>query len=289
MNRKIFLFIVTFCAAALIPASSVYCQVGQITLTDMIENSSVVLTGNVCADSALTESFIGSTSHPGYYRLGAKYDGHFYQVAVARVLKGNAIPDRISIYVTRDETHPGEIPGVLLDAGKQYLFFLNPRGADTAIAAKYRLPAFENYFPYLAGYGAVLLKGADALDVLKRTEEYLADRPPVPSSNIPVSELLDSLKAKTGDAFAKGWLGDEHFFDVLCRKIDNAKKRLQKQDSLFCNAIVQNYQNDVDKVYEKTLKKETEGKENDNRFVTADARNVLYNYAGYIIDRLPFR
>lgn len=287
MITRLSFFTVTYFTIWSFYSARAYCQIAQVSLSDIIDNSSVILIGKVCKDSALFYSYVDSTTQPGVYGLGADLDGHIFVINVERILKGEALLDIINIYVKEEETLTSEGLGVSLSKKKRYLLFLNPRVMDTAIAIKYGLTLNDYYFPVLGGYGATLLEGSPALDELKKTEDYLSSQPPVPPANIPVAILLDSLTIKTRIAFDNGWLGDQKFLEEMDKKLDKAKEQLAKADSLMCFLTVQGYQKQIDFVYQKTLKKEIKGQDNQKRFVTADGWNLLYNFAQYILDRLP--
>ena len=91
--------------------------------------------------------------------------------------------------------------------------------------------------------------------------------------------LLDTLIIRTNTALAQHWIGNQNFTKELINHLDNAKKHLNKKDSLKCAREVEKFQSKVDREYK-------EANTRDNRFVTIEGWKSLYYNAQYIIERL---
>ncbi|HXG38859.1 MAG TPA: hypothetical protein VNL36_08840 [Bacteroidota bacterium] len=111
--------------------------------------------------------------------------------------------------------------------------------------------------------------------------------PPRPSASTPVSVLLDSLISYKHQVFALGWLGDKNFVNELDNHLDNAKRHLERRDSLNTAMQVSLFQEKVNREYEHTKEKQGKGLPRDPRFVTIEGWKFLYHHAQYILDRLP--
>ncbi|HUI29341.1 MAG TPA: hypothetical protein VLX91_03915 [Candidatus Acidoferrales bacterium] len=287
MRKKLFFMIVSTCLLLVSAPSRVPAQVTQFSLSEVVDSSSLIVIGRVDSEYQLSGYRIDSTSKPGYYGILTDLDGSIIRISVQQVLKGDSGGSDLSIFLKTDEAAPKEGPGVSFTKQKTYLLFLNLRAIDSTIAVKYSLSREDYYFPYLSGYGVVLLEGKNGLNELETTENYLLSLPTVPPKDTPLSFLLDSLADKTQEAYSNRWIGNQDFVGELERKLDNAKKHLVKGDSIACCLSLQNYQREVDTIYEKTLRKEIGGKNDESRFISPEGWKLLHYYAQYVIDRLP--
>jgi hypothetical protein len=104
--------------------------------------------------------------------------------------------------------------------------------------------------------------------------------PTIPSVDITVGGMIDSLIIMTDQLLTLNWLGDSAFSGELLNVITSAKTNLLSGDSLTCRTQVKSFQALVDNVYKDSLNP-------DPRFVTIEGWKFLYWNAQYILDRLP--
>jgi hypothetical protein len=103
----------------------------------------------------------------------------------------------------------------------------------------------------------------------------------------PTDILLDTLISMKHQAFSNGWLADKSFVKELDNQMENAQKHLAKHDSINARKEIEEFQEKVDKEYQKTLVDHKRGKHRDRRFLTEDGWKLLHFNAQYVIDRLP--
>jgi hypothetical protein len=105
--------------------------------------------------------------------------------------------------------------------------------------------------------------------------------PPTPNKHdsATVSQMVDSLVSFIPQCASLGWLGDANFIKELDNHLANAKKHLEKSDTLKCAREVEKFQAKISKEYK-------EANANNKRFVTIEGWKFLYYNAQYIIDRL---
>jgi hypothetical protein len=101
------------------------------------------------------------------------------------------------------------------------------------------------------------------------------------------NHLLEYLISSKHESETNGWLGDRNFVKELDNHLQNAQKHLAKHDSVNARKEVEEFQEKVNKEYQKTLDDHKGGKHRDRRFVTEEGWKLLYFNAQYIIDRLP--
>jgi hypothetical protein len=104
-------------------------------------------------------------------------------------------------------------------------------------------------------------------------------RAPLLSPNIAIKAGIDSLRAYTLESQNLKWIGGREFVNKLTNHLANAKKHLDRKDSLNSSREIEKYQSEINKEYK-------EGNNRDNRFVTAAGWKYLYMEAGYVIARL---
>jgi hypothetical protein len=123
---------------------------------------------------------------------------------------------------------------------------------------------------------------SEAYALLRYNTEYLLDRLPRPKQL-----TIDDLISLKHEAYAKGWIGDEHFVKELDNGLENAKKHLARGDSVNCAKELEKFQDKVKKEYDKTVEDRKKNKSRDKRFVTEEGFTSLTKAAQSIIDRLP--
>ena len=123
---------------------------------------------------------------------------------------------------------------------------------------------------------------SEAYALLRYNTEYLLDRLPRPKQL-----TIDDLISLKHEAYAKGWIGDEHFVKELDNGLENAKKHLARGDSVNCAKELEKFQDKVKKEYDKTVEDRKRNKPRDKRFVTEEGFASLTKGAQSIIDRLP--
>lgn len=118
------------------------------------------------------------------------------------------------------------------------------------------------------------------------TEQALISRaiqsfkPRIPSSNISVFVMIDTLVSTKNQTAALDWLSDAFFASELEDNLQSARSYLSLGDSLKCTQQVKAFQFKVDEEYKDSL-------DGDSRSVTVEGWKFLYYNAQYILDRLP--
>lgn len=95
----------------------------------------------------------------------------------------------------------------------------------------------------------------------------------------PISTLIDSLTALLTTCLDQKNIGDKNFVKELTSHLDNAKKHLNRKDSLKCAQEIEKFQSTVNREYKEANTK-------DHRYVTVEGWKFLYYNAEYILERL---
>lgn len=271
MDTKTFLWTL---ASILLLSSVSDSQLRPVTLQEKIENSSLILVGEV-QKAILVKPF----------DLSAKIDAVIIPLKPIRFLRGDTSLETVEIFDPLRGSHFGRL---LILENKRYLFFLHRIEPDSHLVSTYNLQGRIFYYPYVGDIGAIDLAEKEGQDELQKTEQLLSLLPPVPDPTIPVAVLLDSLVAQKHLAFEDHWIGDKNFVNELDNHLENAQKHLVRLDSTKSYDEIKKFQDKIRRehnVTEAVKKKEPRNK----RFVTREGYLLLYYNAQYILDRLPKR
>lgn len=140
------------------------------------------------------------------------------------------------------------------------------------------LDSFASPYAYAALLSSYAQRTPDQLsNIIKQAINYY-DAPAL-LPNVSLIVAIDSLRAYTIECQNLKWIGEREFVNELMNHLANARKHLDRKDSLNSSREIEKYQSEIDKEYRKANGR-------DNRFVTAAGWKYLYMEAGYIIERL---
>lgn len=248
-------------------------QTTVIHLEEVIDEADIIIIGKLVETKYLFPE-----------RFNVKTDGTISTVVVERVLRGD-LADSTILVIMIDSLHRA-VPFDFF-VPNRHLLFLNPFIPPVAFIEKYNLQGKIFYYPALDEFGIINLEEKDGPDYIRRTEDHLHSLPPVPSIDLPIHDLLDSLVSKKHHAFELKLIGDENFVKDLDNHLDNAQKHLARGDSLNCDWQIQNFRNKILGEFERTGDPAKRNQSLPVRFVTKEAYMLLYYHAKYILDRLP--
>ncbi len=104
--------------------------------------------------------------------------------------------------------------------------------------------------------------------------------PVIPSSNVKIEELLDTLISYNNQSSSYNWLKDEGYKNQLLGKIQEAQNYLSSSDSVNCYKQIKSFQTSIQQVY-------SDSAGSYPKYVSKDAYKFLYYYPQYILERLP--
>jgi len=95
---------------------------------------------------------------------------------------------------------------------------------------------------------------------------------PEPDGTVTVSTMIDTLISYTDQSYNYEWITNRGIYNSLSKKLENAKKGLEKGKENSTKNIIQAYQNEVDA--------------QNGKHITEDGYKFLYYFSDYIIERL---
>lgn len=104
-----------------------------------------------------------------------------------------------------------------------------------------------------------------------------------PNVPVKVEKIVtsSSFRQDLDNSFKLKLLGGQSFYTELLHTLDRYEKELTKRDSIGAVKDLEKFQESITSESDKRIKP------NDKRFITEDARKILYDDAEYLIDRLP--
>ena len=84
--------------------------------------------------------------------------------------------------------------------------------------------------------------------------------------------MIDTLISYTDQSYNYEWITNRGIYNSLSKKLENAKKGLEKGKENSTKNIIQAYQNEVDA--------------QNGKHITEDGYKFLYYFSDYIIERL---
>ena len=94
---------------------------------------------------------------------------------------------------------------------------------------------------------------------------------PKPDSNVTITTMLDTLISYTNQSYNYEWITNKGIYNSLSKKLENAKKDLEKREITTKN-IIQAYQNEVDA--------------QNGKHIAEDGYKFLHYFSDYIIKRI---
>ena len=155
---------------------------------------------------------------------------------------------------------------------------LSSNDSDQVRQALWELQDFESPFAFAALLSCLQQRTQEPFrSLIKFRVDFY--RAPLLSPDLPIAGGIDSLRAFTLECRNLKWIGGRGFVRELTNHLEDARRHLDRKDSLNSSREIERYQSEIDKEYR-------EGNKRDNRFITAAGWKYLYMEAGYVIAKL---